>query len=303
MKPGANPNWFANNPLDRAFERRDDPGFIEAARTRPDTVLVPLWRGDPLIHEGAARFLSGDDFAKVDDNAPWVFLGLLDGAAHFAVDLSAAPDREKTVFSDVGEFVPIREAATIVDRSATSIIGHARWLFEWHRKHQYCAVCGGETQMRQGGAKRQCIDCGAEHFPRCDPVAIVLAVHDGACLLGRSPRFPPTFFSALAGYIEAAETPEEAAKRELFEEAGVVLTDVRYQFSQPWPFPTTLMMGFIADAEGRDITLDTNEIVEALWVSKDEIRAILGGQRREDLRLPPQFTIARQLIDVWARND
>jgi len=150
---------------------------------------------------------------------------------------------------------------------------------------------------RANGIKRQ-----AEHFPRSDPVAIVLALHDGACLLGRSPHFPPGFLSALAGFVEAAETPEEAAKRELYEEAGVTLTDIRYQFSQPWPFPSSLMMGFIADAADRKLTLDTNEIEEARWVDLAEIQALLAGGARDDIFLPPEFTIARQLIERWASD-
>ena len=157
--------------------------------------------------------------------------------------------------------------------------------------------------MKEGGAKRQCRACGAEHFPRSDPVAIVLALHEGACLLGRGPHFPPGFLSALAGYVEAAETPEDAARRELFEEAGVRLTDIRYQFSQPWPFPTSLMMGFIADAESRDLDLDAEEIEEARWIDRADIRAMLNGEERGGVYLPPRFTIARQLIERWAGED
>ena len=136
--------------------------------------------------------------------------------------------------------------------------------------------------MKNGGAKRRCDACETEHFPRTDPVAIVLAVHEGACLLGRGPHFPPGFLSALAGFVEAAETPEEAAKRELFEEAGVTLTDIRYQFSQPWPFPNSMMMGFIADAEDRALTLDETEIVEARWIDKaDILKPLLSGDERD----------------------
>ena len=304
MKHGDNPNWFANNPLDRAYDRRSAPGFLEDRLKDPASVLIPLWRGDPLIAGGKAGFLSAAALGEFPPDAPVVFLGLLNGAAHFAVDASGAgatPDAAP--FADIGAYMPIREAAGVLDRADLAVIGHGRWLFEWHRKHLHCAVCGAPTDMKEGGAKRQCQSCGAEHFPRSDPVAIVLALHEGACLLGRGPHFPPGFLSALAGYVEAAETPEDAARRELFEEAGVRLSDVRYQFSQPWPFPSSLMMGFMADAESRDLHLDANEIEEARWIDRADIRAMLNGEARGGVYLPPRFTIARQLIERWARED
>ena len=234
-------------------------------------------------------------------NTPMVFLGLHERKAHFAIDVSnSAQTPDAAPFAGLGEYMPIRAAAALISRDDLAMIGHARWLFEWHRKHQFCAVCGARTQIRDGGAKRQCENCEAEHFPRSDPVAIVLAIHEDACLLGRGPHFPPGFLSALAGFVEAAETPEEAAKRELFEEAGVTLTDVRYQFSQPWPFPSSLMMGFIADAEDRALTLDTNEIEEARWVTLCDTKSLLKGEEIDDIFLPPKFTIARQLLERWA---
>ena len=301
MTDGDNPNWFAGSPLDRAYDRRGQDGFLETRLADPDSVIIPLWRGDPLIAGGRAAFLSAAALSELPGDAPVVFLGLLKDAAHFAVDLSGAADYpERAPFAELGAYTPIREAAGIIDRRDLAMIGHARWLFEWHRKHLHCAVCGAATALRQGGAKRQCPACGAEHFPRSDPVAIVLAVHEGACLLGRGPHFPPGFLSALAGYVEAAETPEEAARRELFEEAGVRLGEVRYQFSQPWPFPSSLMMGFIADAQGRALTLDREEIEEARWVALADIRAMLDGASVDGIYLPPKFTIARQLIERWA---
>jgi len=190
----------------------------------------------------------------------------------------------------------------MLDANDLSMIGQGRWFLDWHHRHRFCARCGGETHVADGGAKRQCSVCEAEHFPRTDPVAIVLAVHDDNCLLGRGPDWPPGFMSALAGFIEAAETPEECAIRELQEEAGVTLTDVRYQFSQPWPFPSSLMMGFIADAESRDLKLDETEIVDAQWLSRAEINALRAGEKRDDILLPPRFTIARQLIERWAEG-
>jgi len=301
MTDGDNPNWFAGSPLDRAYDRRGQDGFLNDRLADPDTVLIPLWRGDPLVAGEDAAFLSAAARAELPADAPVVFLGMRGDTAHFAVDLSGAADHpERAPFADLGRYTPIRDAAGRIGRDDLAMIGHARWLFEWHRKHPHCAVCGAMTELQQGGAKRACPACGAEHFPRSDPVAIVLAIHDGACLLGRGPQFPPGLFSALAGYVEAAETPEEAARREVFEEAGVRLAGVRYQFSQPWPFPSTLMMGFIADAIDSDLTLDKEEIEEARWVTLAEARALLGGGSVDGLFLPPPFTIAHQLIERWA---
>lgn len=301
MASADTPCLFAAEPLDRASDARTNPAWIEARLADPASVFLPLYRGDPLVTRGKAAFLASAARGEFPRTSPIVFLGLgRDGAAHFAVDVSAAPSAEEAPFAELGAYLPLREAASQLSDDDLAIAGEARWLLDWHRRHRFCAACGRETQICDGGAKRQCTDCQAEHFPRSDPVAIVLAVHDGACLLGRSPRFPPGFVSALAGYVEAAETPEACAIRELREEAGVTLTDVRYQFSQPWPFPSSLMMGFIAGAADRTLKLDEREISEAHWIARDEIRSMLAGESRCGLFLPPRFTIARRLIERWA---
>ncbi|WP_411816854.1 NAD(+) diphosphatase [Hyphococcus sp. DH-69] len=305
MEIAANPNWFANNPLARLNNEKDNEAFIRDRLADADSLMIPLWRGDPLVIGGKdAGFLSAAARREFPQSAPTVFLGLKDNRAYFGIDASATGQTpEAAAFSDIGQYMPLREAASVVSREDLSIIGHARWLIEWRRTHRFCSACGHETALELGGAKSQCPNCEAVHFPRSNPVAIVLATHDDACLLGRGPGWPPGFLSALAGFIEAGETPEEAARREIFEEAGVTLTDVRYQFSQPWPFPASMMMGFIADATGRDLNLDTNEIEEACWVAKSDIRLLLAKDENapEGIFVPPRFTIARQLLEVWAR--
>lgn len=290
---------FAGNPLDRACDARTLPKWVDARVSDPLSVFLPLYRGDPLLRDGAAVFLAASARSEFPSSAPIVFLGLKGNVPHFAVDLSAAASPGDAPFAEFGAYTPLREAAFSLKEGDLAIIGQARWLLDWHRRHRHCAVCGSMTEIKDGGAKRHCPECGAEHFPRSDPVAIVLAVHDGACLLGRGPHFPSGFLSALAGFVEACETPEECAVRELREEAGIALTAVRYQFSQPWPFPSSLMMGFIADAKDRALSLDTKEIVEARWVESAEIRSLLAGETRDDIRLPPRFTIARRLIERW----
>ena len=297
-----NPCLFSSEPLDRDSVARSDFGWIKDQIANPDSILIPLYRGDPLIADGQPALLSAAARGEFDQSAETVFLGRRDGKAYFAIDASAAPDPARAPFAEIGEYTPLREAAAMLDGNDLAMIGQGRWFLDWHFRHRFCARCGGETRIADGGAKRQCLSCEAEHFPRTDPVAIVLAVHDDACLLGRGPEWPPGFVSALAGFVEAAETPEECAIRELKEEAGVTLTDVRYQFSQPWPFPSSLMMGFIADATDRELTLDKTEIAEAQWLSRDEVNALRAGEKRDDVRLPPRFTIARQLIERWAEG-
>lgn len=303
MKPENNPNWFAHSPIARLNNEKALDDIFAEKLADPSSVMIPLWCGDPLIASGEAAFLSVAARGEFPKDAPVVLLGMRGETAVFAIDASkAAQSAETAPFADIGAYIPIREAAGMISKDELAVIGHGRWLFEWHRKHRFCANCGAPTEMKNGGAKRQCATCETELFPRTDPVAIVLAIHDGACLLGRGPHFPPGVLSALAGFIEAAETPEEAAKRELFEEAGVVLTDIRYQFSQPWPFPSSMMMGFIADAESRDLNLDTDEIVEARWIDKADIKTLLGGGDIGDVFVPPKFTIARQLLERWAAD-
>ena len=304
MSSAADQIVFTGNPLDRASEARAVPSWIEARLADPGSLFLPLYRGDPLIRDGRAVFLASAARAEFPSGAPTVFLGLKGDAAHFAVDFSGAPEPRDAPFAEFGAFTPLREAAFALGDAGDdlAIVGHARWLLDWHRRHLHCAVCGSKTEAKDGGAKRQCPDCGTEHFPRSDPVAIVLATHEDACLLGRGPHFPPGFLSALAGFVEACETPEECAVRELREEAGVAISNVRYQFSQPWPFPSSLMMGFFADAKSRDLTLDVKEIVEARWVERREVLALLAGEKREDIRLPPRFAIARRLIERWAAD-
>ena len=295
---------FAAEPLNRASDERTKPEWIASKLADPSSMLLPMWRGDPLVAGDKAAFLSTAARGEFPASAPVVFLGLdWKGSAVFAIDVSQAPSPESAPFAEIGVYMPLREAASRVDADDLAIVGQARWLLDWHRRHGFCAVCGAASEVKDGGAKRQCPDCQAEHFPRSDPVAIVLAIHDGACLLGRNTRFPPGYFSALAGYVEASETPEACAVREIKEEAGVTLTAVHYQFSQPWPFPSSMMMGFLADAKDRTLKLDETEICEAVWVDKAEIRAILGGEKRENFFLPPRFTIARRLIEHWAQSE
>ncbi len=301
---------FAGNPLNRASAQRTNSAWIEDLRTHRDSLFIPLYQGDPLIVDKRPGFLAMDAVSQFEASAPIVLLGLdQQQRAYFTLDASAsAPAAQTAPFSDIGDYVPLRTLAEGLEKNAISandlaILGQARWLLDWHRRNQFCAVCATPTSIAEGGAKRHCTACESDHFPRNEPVAIVLAYHEDACLLGRSPHFPPGFLSTLAGFAEAGESLEECAVRELYEEAGVEIYDLEYQFSQPWPFPASLMMGYFAKTKSRDLVLDKTEIEDAKWITRKEIRALLNGDQVIDVFIPPSFTIARHLIERWAKRD
>ena len=173
-------------------------------------------------------------------------------------------------------------------------------MIDWHQRHGFCARCGSPTTMAEAGYKRVCPNCNAEHFPRTDPVVIMLATHGDACLVGRGKQFPRGMFSALAGFIEPGETIEEAVRRELMEEAGLKVGRVTYHTTQPWPFPSSLMLGCHAQALSRDFQIDGQEIEAARWLSKDEARARLAHKIEDEIKLPATIAIAHHLIRDWA---
>ncbi len=181
-----------------------------------------------------------------------------------------------------------------------ALYGTARSLIEWHNGHRFCGKCGHLTEMFRAGWGRKCGNCGKEHFPRTDPVVIMLAEYEGKALVGRQTRFPPGFFSALAGFVEPGESLEEAVARELFEEAGIRVSNVTYVASQPWPFPSSLMIGCRAVANDPALTLDTTEIEAAMWVDKADVRAALAGDMDAPFLAPPPLAIARYLLEDWA---
>ena len=184
--------------------------------------------------------------------------------------------------------------------------GGARALVDWHARHRFCARCGAGTVLAKGGWQRNCGSCKAEHFPRVDPVTIMLVEHDNSILLGRQPRFPEGNYSALAGFVEPGETIEEAVAREVFEEAGVRVRDVTYVMCQPWPFPSSLMIGCHAFADDPAVTVDTNELEDACWFTRaqveDAMRAAQAGGRGEAFGAPPPFAVAHHLLNWWVRR-
>lgn len=292
---------FVGSPLDRAGERRQDEAWLGARLADPESLFLPLWRLKPLLAEAEGRlspvFVDRARIAARLERARPVLLGLRKGRAHYALDVS---DEAEAVFAAFGRFEEIRQIAGRIAGPDGAILAAARSLIDWHARNGFCAVCGGRTEAAQGGYLRQCAACSAQHFPRTDPVAIAL-IHRGArCLLGRQARFPPGMFSALAGFVEPAETIEEAVRREVLEETGIRVGRVSYAMSQPWPFPSSLMIGCFGEAESEEIRVDKTELEDARWFTRAEVlRALDGGA---PVSAPPPIAVAHHLIARWARG-
>jgi NAD+ diphosphatase len=287
---------FSGSKLDRADHIRSDPERLAALKS-PQAQLLLL---DGLIPEldGANRLRWGR-LVDVPEGAELVFLGLLNGFGAFA----AVPAEGSTDPAYAAQDGARRSWAAIglMGGEDLAIYGGARSLVDWHARHRFCAKCGSATALTKGGWQRNCTNetCRAEHFPRVDPVTIMLVEHEGRLLLGRQPRFPPRRFSALAGFVEPGESVEEAVAREVFEEAGVRVRDVTYVSSQPWPFPSQLMLGCHAYAEGDALKVDTTELEEAHWFAREEIAAAMAGEEDGRLLTPPSVAIAHQLLKWW----
>ncbi len=303
---------FAGSPLDRASEKRTDSNWVESRRRDPSSLILPMWRLEPfllgsekseppvelgLIKPGIADSLAADD-------AVCIFLGLDGERAVFALDVSNADDPANVApLAGLGYFRDARVAGSLVSIQHSAIIAQAKAMIDWHQRHGFCPRCGTPTKIMDAGYRRLCGKCNAEHFPRVDPVVIMLATHDDACLVGRGKQFPPGMFSALAGFVEPGETIEEAVRRELMEEASVKVGEVSYYATQPWPFPSSLMIGCFAKAENRDVKVDDNELAEVRWLERSVARELIEGKQVDGLRVPPPIAIAHHLIRTWALAD
>ncbi len=298
------PLTFAGDPLDRAGDRRSEPGWLAARLAEPDALLLPLHDGRPLAEpapEGGVRLgyapasLAGPLAA---DGERLAFLGLWKATPVFALDVEDAA--AAAAFAPYGRFEELRSILVALPGPEAAIAGRARALFEWRLRHRFCANCSAATAVADGGWKRLCPSCGAEHFPRTDPVAIMLPVRGDRCLLGRSPRFPPGMMSALAGFVEPGEALEEACAREIEEEAGLKATAVRYRFSQPWPFPHSLMLGLIAEVGEGEERPQPGEIEELRWFTRPEAARLAAGETVDGRSCPPPTAIAHRLIQAWS---
>jgi NAD+ diphosphatase len=282
---------FSGSPLDRASYRRGDEAWLAAQAAAG--LYLPFWQNRPFVMRDRAGFLPWREDWR---GRTCVFLGLDGAQPLFAVDLAGD---EKPVLGD-GGFQEMRASAAWLPARDTAIAGHAKALLDWHKRHGFCPNCGVPTQLRDGGYRRLCPGCGAEHFPRTDPVVIMLPIFENDCLVGRNRRFSPQLYSAFAGFVEPGESMEEAVRRELREEVNLAVGAVRYHATQPWPFPSSLMLGCYAEAVSRDFQIDRHEIEAAHWLTKKEVRARLGGGIEDKMKLPVSIAIAHYLIKDWA---
>jgi NAD+ diphosphatase len=284
---------FAGARIDRAAERRTDgPWLAERRADRASRAVAVTERGvvlDPSDDGRLARFALADVGISATGAPEAVLLGLQDGAALFATELPGPPDGH--------EAVGLRRAAAALAAPEAALAAHAVALLTWHRTHPHCARCGAPTDLADAGYLRRCARCGAEHHPRTDAVVIMLVTDGDRALLGRQRSWPPGFYSALAGFVEPGESLEEAVGREVLEEAGVEIRAPRYVASQPWPFPASLMLGFLAEHAGGEPDARDGELEDARWFTRAELAEAVAG--RGDVHVPPPLAIARTLIDRW----
>ena len=305
-------NTFAGNPLDRASDRRGNAEWIAEQLASSESLGIALWNGRPFV-EPASKSESGDGGRQIaylpaklvgelaGGEERLLFMGLWKETAVFAVDLEDAADPAEGPLQGFGKFEDLRAVALKLPATEAAIVATAKQMFEWRRRHPHCAVCGQRTQTMDGGWKRRCPSCETEHFPRTDPVVIMLPYHGDRCMLGRQEAWPKGMFSALAGFLEPGETIEEACARELNEEAGLRTRKVRYHSTQPWPYPSSLMIGLIAEVEDDEGTPDQTELSEVRWFTRDEARDLLAG-KIEGVAAPSRLAIAMQLIKAWVEE-
>jgi NAD+ diphosphatase len=311
---------YAFDPLDRASYTREDAAAVAGLRDRPDARAVLIARDMPILQIGGAGLepllplavveaLGGARvealLGRLNGGAP-VFAALLNDDA--VVEQSDASDGflDRRVLAVPGRDdlkpIDVRSIASggLVPPQQASMLASAKALLGWHARRGFCSNCGARTAAAAAGWRRECPNCGMHHFPRTDPVVIMLAIDGESCLLGRQPRFPKGMYSALAGFLEPGETIEQAVRREIMEEAGIACGAVRYFASQPWPFPSSLMIGCFAEAGSRTITVDKVELEDARWFSREEARAMLERRHPDGLSAPIPMAIAHHLIKSWA---
>ena len=284
---------FCDHGLDRADHARADPERLAELRASSGARLLALDGLTPLTD--AAGGLVWRDSAALAEAGEVVFLGL-DGEVPLFAPVPATGDTRPAY-----EMRPVWELLGLLPLRDLAIYGGARSLVDWHARHRFCAQCGAPTTLAKGGWQRNCGACGAMHFPRTDPVVIAAIEHDDSLLLGRGLRFPEGRFSTLAGFVEPGESIEQAVAREVLEEAGVVVTDVSYIASQPWPFPSQLMLGCHGKAQGRDLTMDASELADLRWFTRAEVEHAMRGKSDEGKAFlpPPPTAIAWHLLNWW----
>jgi NAD+ diphosphatase len=292
-----NHNVFAGAFVDRIGERRKDSAWLAEAVRSEQSYFVPVWGeqclvgGDPL----QAILLSRDRVGDMVDDHDLIFLGLFRDRPAFALPINAATDAP---FPELGEFHDLRYLGTVLPLDEANLVAHARALVLWHASQEFCGVCGSSVRPEAAGNSRICMNaaCGRQVFPRVDPAIIVLVEQGDRCLLGRQTSWPEGRYSAIAGFVEPGESLEDSVRREVYEETNIRVGAVRYHSSQPWPFPSSLMLGFTAKATSAEIILNDGELEDARWFTRKELRSGFP-------KLPFRISIARRLVDDWLAAD
>lgn len=310
---------FGGSALNRAAHIRGDAQALAEALEHPQAGFLPIWRGKPLVHGDKLVFLAPDNpifqagYAHQAEQP--VFLGLQeDGRPRFAWDISGwtpegldpsslgsfldSTEQQHPDLPSEWTFLELRRLMTHLSPRDAELAATAKAVIGWHSTHKFCAQCGAKSDMAQAGWQRDCPACGAHHFPRTDPVVIMLITHGDSVLMGRSPGWPEGMYSLLAGFIEPGETMEAAVRREVFEEAGVKVGQVQYLASQPWPFPASLMFGCAGEALSQEIKIDPSEIEDAIWVSRSDMMVVFAGEHPV-LKPARKGAIAHFLLQNW----
>ena len=290
-------NVFAGAFVDRSGERRKDPDWLDEAIQSDESCFVPVWGEQCLVAGDPAQMvlLSREQVADHLDERELIFLGLFRERPAFALTIAAA----QPPFAEIGEFHDLRLLGTVLTPDEANLAAHARALVLWHTSQVFCGRCGARARPQAGGNSRVCTnpDCGHVIFPRVDPAIIVLVAAGDRCLLGRQANWPEGRYSTIAGFAEPGESLEDAVRREVYEETNIRVGKVRYHSSQPWPFPSSLMLGFTAEATSTDIALNDAELEDARWFTRDE----LTGDGLP--KLPFKVSISRRLVDHWIDRD
>jgi len=293
---------FVAQTLNRAHNRRKNEDWIAERFHAVDSLFLPLWQSRVFVTDGDAPgpvALKWDEIPhEIKDGGEPLLLGVDDGHGLFAIEMRTADDAPPSGLTSFGRFRDLRAVGPLLSKKDGALLAYAKTLTYWHGRNHYCGACGSPSKVCEGGHLRVCRspDCGTLHFPRTDPAIIVLIRSGDKCLLGRQPIWPKLMYSVIAGFVEPGESAEAAVVREAFEEAGVRINRVFYHSSQPWPFPSSLMLGFTAEAESESICLGDKELEDARWFSRQELQqAVESGA----LRLPSTISIAYHLIEDW----
>ncbi len=304
---------FAGSFLDRADKLRSDEADIARRLADPASRAIPFWRGKPLfdLTEAGPRlaWIGATEALVAESPEPPIFMGLDEsGVSHFASDVShiAPPDEAPAEFvdrrtldlSETRKFVDLRSIMGEIDKRDAGVAAAAKGVFEWRSTHRFCANCGAKNRVGHAGWRFDCPECGRQHFPRTDPVVIMLILDGDRALLGRQAVWPPRMYSLLAGFMEPGESVEEAVRREVMEEAGVPVGEVRYVTSQPWPFPASLMIGCVGRATETTIRRADTELEDAIWAPKAEVAEALAG-RHEKIAAARKGAVAQVILKAW----